>query len=906
MVSRPPGAEPLLVGRGGEQRRIEELVEGARAGRGGALVLSGEAGIGKSSLLDHAGRTAGFRVLRASGAEFEQELPYSALHQLCLPILEHLAEVPERHRDAVRIAFGLADGTPQPFQIGLALLELVTAVSGAQPVLCLIDDAQWLDAASSQAMAFLARRLGADSVALLFGLRAPSTVSNQSSQPGQPGRSTLAGLPGLAVAGLDDREAVALLDARHPFPLDDRVRDRLVAEAGGNPLALLELPRAGGFVPPAAASVPSRIEDGFRARLAALPDRTRLLLTLAGADPTGDPGLLWTAAEALRIPVPVAGADTAGLVEFGARVRFCHPLARSAVYRAAGEDVLRAVHGALAGATDPGTAPDRRAWHRARAGVGPDEDVALDLERGASRARSRGGVAAAAAFLERSVALSLDPRRRVERTLAAAEAFLEAAATGRAADLLATLEPAALEESHRARAELLRGRIAFTRPGDDRGPALTARAARRLSTVDPDRSRECFLDALEMSLLVGRAGGVVDEVVTAARSAAPAPSSPDLLEALITLAERGYTAAIPMLRETLYAESGPMWTRHPALASMISTELWDHDTSSDIAEWLVKAGRESGSPWLLRLAFAQRATAATFAGDLGLALAAVAEEEAIADAAGEPPLLYPRLQLAALRGRREEAQELLRTAADLDGAAQVTNRHWTSALLYNGVADYPAALASARAATGHDDLFLTGIALPELVEAAVHCHEPAEAARALESLTERTRAAGTELGHGVAAYARGLVTGVEDDYREAVECLAQSRVLPYQGRAHLLYGQWLRRQGRRDDSLRELRTAHELLSHSGADGFAGRAAEELRAAGQPAGRRRAPAHEKLSVQQLAVARLVASGATSNEVATQLFLSKRTVDAHLRAIFRKLGLTSRRQLRDRPELLAPDR
>ncbi|SEP48892.1 ATP-binding protein [Amycolatopsis saalfeldensis] len=890
-------AEPPMVGREAGKRRVGELLDAARAGQGGSLVVSGEAGIGKSTLLEHAVRTAtGFRVLRASGAEFEQELPYSALHQLCVPSLEHLAELPERHRDALRIAFGLADGTPQPFQVGLAILELVTAMSGDRPVLCVIDDAQWLDAASSRAMAFLARRVGADAVAMVLALRSPSTVDE------------LAELPGLAVGRLSVQDAKALLAARNPFPLDDRVRDRLIAEADGNPLALLELPRAGGFALPAAASVPSRIEDGFRARLDGLGAEARLLLTVASADPTGDPGLLWPAAEALGINVTTAGADAAatGLVEFAARVVFCHPLARSAVYRAAADTVRFAAHGALAEATDPLTAPDRRAWHRAQASAGPDEDVAADLERCASRARSRGGAAATAAFLERAVALSLDPGHRIERTLAAAQAGIDAGAIDRAADLLTTLETAALDEFRRARVDLLRGRIAFIRPGDGGGPSRTVSAARRLSELDPDRARDCFLDALEMSLVVGRAGGVVDEVLTAARAAAPAPSEPDLLEALITLAEQGYRAALPLLRAALGTDGSPLWIQRPGLASMISTELWEPDILPAIVEWLEKAGRESGSPSVLRLAFAQKTTAAALAGDLGTALVAAAEEEAIADAAGEPPLMYHRLLLAAIRGRREEALALFQAATASGEAGGVTDLYWTSALLHNGLADYPAALAAARQATGHGDLFLTGVALPELVEAAVKCHEPEVATRALESLTERTQAAGTTLGRGVAAYARGLVTGVEDDYREAVECLADGPYLLYEGRAHLLYGEWLRRKGRRKDCLGELRAAHDSFSTAGAEAFARRAADELGAAGQQVQRRSAQAYEKLTMQQVAVARLVAAGATSNEVATQLFISKRTVDAHLRAIFGKLGVTSRKQLKDHPDLLGLDR
>ncbi|MDX8148712.1 LuxR family transcriptional regulator [Lentzea sp. BCCO 10_0061] len=869
-----------MIGRDREERRVGELVDQARSGRGGALVLSGEAGIGKSALLAHAERAAsGFRVLRAAGSEFEQELPYSALHQLCVPVLGRLASLPRPRREALRIAFGLAIGTPQPFQVGLAVLDLLAAVG--RPVLCVVDDVQWLDSASSQAMAFLARRAGADSVAVLLALRSPSTVD------------ALGALPRLHLGGLADRDSQALLAARHPFPLDDRVRDRLVAEANGNPLALLELPLAGGFALPA--PVPSRVEEGFRTRFAALPEDARLLLTIASADPTGDPGLLWPAAEALGVGAAVA--DTAGLAEFGARIRFCHPLARSAVYRAASDSARRAVHGVLADATDALTAPDRRAWHRAQACAGPDDAVAADLEQAATRARSRGGVAAAAAFLDQAVALSLDGRRRAGITLAAVEACLEAGSVDRAADLLSTVDMAAQDEPGRARADLLRARIAFSRPGDESGPVWTVSAARRLAARSPGLARECFLDAIETSFVVGRAGGVVEEVLTAARALAPPPAAPDLLEALITWSSDGYRAALPMLRDVLHSEGGPLWSRRPALASMISTDLWDLGTQFAIAEWLLKAGRESGSPLLLRLAFAQKATGAVLCGDVAGALAATAEEEAVADAVGEPPLRHHRLLLAAMSGHRDETLDLLR---GFGGTGHVASLHWSAALLHNGLGDHEAALTAARAATGHGDLFLTGVALPELVEAAVRQGEPAEAATALAALSDRTEAAGTDLGRGVTAYARGLVTGAEDDYREAVESLQDSPLLPYRGRAHLLYGQWLRRAGRGTESLRELRIAHDLLTESGAGAFAGRAAEELRAAGQEIGRP-PPVHETLTRQQLAVARLVASGATSNEVAAQLFISKRTVDAHLRAIFPKLGVTSRRQLRDHPGL-----
>ncbi|GAA4785601.1 LuxR family transcriptional regulator [Streptomyces ziwulingensis] len=890
--------------------RVEELTGAAREGRGGVLVLRGEAGIGKTALLEHAGRAAsGFRTVRACGSQYEQELPFAALHQLCVPMLPHLADLADRHGESLRTAFGLVPGEPDVFRIGLATLELLACAARERPLLCLIDDAQWLDAESSKVLGFLARRVTCEPVAMMFALRPPDgTPDGQDGQDGPDrGSGELDELPALYVGGLCDADARTLLAARSHTVLDDQVRQRILAEARGNPLALLELPGAGGFAPPDTPSVPTRIERGFRSRLAGLPDGVRLLLTVASADPTGDPGLLWPAARRLDLDPATSGAAAAatGLIEFSTRVRFCHPLARSAVYRAATAEQRGTAHRVLAEATDPVVDPDRRAWHRAQACTGPDEDVAAELERSARRARARGGVVAAAAFLERAAALSLDTGRRTERTLTAVRANLDAGATATAVELLTTVEHAALDELQRARAESLRGRIAFVRHNDGDGPMFMLRAARRLAGPDPERSRDCFLDALEMSLVVGRAAGVMDLVLAAARSAAPAPRGPDVLDALIRLDADGHRAAVPLLRKALDGDGAPLWTRRPALAAMLATELWDPHTHTAISEWLMKTGRESGSPLVLRLGLAQTASGAVFRGDLGRARAAIAEEEAIADAIGGPPVTYHRLHLAALRGRRQPALELFEEvteAATVRGSGQlIANTHWAAAVLHNGLADYPAALAAARRATAHGDLFLAGISLPELVEAAVRCGEREAAATALESLTERTEAGGTLSGLGVAAYARGLVTGVEDHYREAVEHLEKSPMVPYRARAHLLYGEWLRRAGRRRDCRRHLRTAHELLSDAGVEAFARRAADELRATGERAPGRSGPAYDQLTAQEMYIARLVATGATSKEVAARLFLSPRTVDAHLRNLFRKLGITSRRHLRDHPAL-----
>ncbi|SDW67679.1 regulatory protein, luxR family [Amycolatopsis xylanica] len=879
-----------LLGRQDDVRRLDQLVGDARKGDGGALVVRGEPGIGKSALLGHVREATGFRVIEASGAEFETELPFASLHQLCVPLLGHLGELSDSHGDALEVAFGLKTGTPDFFRIGLATLELLACAAKRSPVLCLIDDAHWLDDASAKALTFLARRLASEPVAMIFATRATTG---------------LAELPDLTLEGLRDTDAKALLAAESGDPVDDQVRDRILAEARGNPLALLELPRAGGFAMPDTSSVPNRIERSFQARLAELPDDARLLLTLASADPTGDPRLLWPAAQRLGIEVTAASssAETSELIEFSTRVRFCHPLARSAVYRAAEPGLRRRVHLALAEVTDPGADPDRRVWHRAQGTAGPDDDIAAELENSASRARARGGVAAAAAFLERAAALSLDPAKRTERTLAAAQAKLDAGAIDAAAELLTTAEAGALDERTHATVDLLRGRLSFIRHAHGDGAASMLSAARRLAPLDAERSRDHFLDALEMGLLVGRAAGVMDTVVTQARSAPPAPEPPDFLDALILLTTDGYEPAVPLLR-TVLLDAGK-WTRRPALATTIAADLWDAEAHTKISEWLVAAGRDGGSPHVLRLGLAQVACGAVQAGDFGKAMSAIAEEEAIADALGVPALLYPQAHLVGMRGRRQDLLDLTERASALastmDLGMMYANVHWATAVVGNGLADYRAALTAAEQATASGDLFLSGIALPELAEAAVRCGEPGTAAQALAALTDRTTPAGTHWALGVTAYTRALVTGDEADYREAIDRLTASPARVSLARAHLLFGEWLRRAGRRRDAREHLRTAHEQLSGMGMEAFAQRAAEELRATGEVARARSTGTLDQLTMQEVHIARLVATGATSKEVAARLFLSPRTVDAHLRNIFRKLGITSRRQLRDLPGL-----
>ncbi|WP_433722280.1 ATP-binding protein [Nocardia sp. CA-129566] len=861
-----------LIGRRDETARLRAFLEQARQSRGGALLIHGEPGIGKSALLvDLADAAADFVIMRACGAEFETELPYSALHQLCAAALAHLDRLPPAQGRALRIAFGMDVGTPDPFLLGAATLGLLLEYD--RPVLCLVDDAQWLDRASAHALAFVARRVDAERVAMVFAARDDSGDLNL--------------LPQLAIPRLGDTAARTLLARALPGPLDDRVRDRILAEARGNPLALLELPGTtelagltGDFDLPA----PAAAERSYRARLAVLPERVRLLLTVAAAEPVGDPCLLWQAAALLGIET--TADDEVPLVEFGTRIRFVHPLARSAVYRAATDRERRRAHGALARVSDPVADPDRVAWHRAQASVGPDEEVAAALARSAARAQARGGVAAAAAFLERSAALTFDPALRAERVLAAVEAKLSAGEFEAADELLSTVP------SDDPRIDLLRGRISFARyRGEDRPTVHLLRAAAKLAVHEPDRARACYVDAIETAVLTGG----LDSVIAAAAATPRAPARPGsvdvVLDGMAALTTEGHAAAAKLLRPLVSNHRDEVWSRWPTLGYLLALELWDPDAIRAIASRIAVSGRSSGSLHMLRIGLAMLATVAVHAGDFGAAQELISEEEAIAEATSAAPLVYARIHLAALRGRRAEAEVLFAAV----GPHLTLSVQYATAVLHNGLADYPTALRAAEQAVATGDLGLAGQALPELVEAAVRCGEAAVARSALAALTER--AGEQSWGRGVEAWARAMVDEDEDAHREAVALLDTCPMRIWSGRAHLVYGEWLRRKGRRRDARTELRHAHELLSDFGAEAFATRAAGELRATGEHARRRTAQASDVLTMQEVHIARLAADGATSKEIAATLFLSPRTVEAHLRNIFRKLGITSRRQLRD---------
>ncbi|WP_460307236.1 ATP-binding protein [Actinocorallia aurea] len=874
------------------------MIASAVEGRGGALVVRGEAGIGKTTLLRHVldGRE-GLRVLWVNGAEFEADFAYAAVHQLTRPLHDLLAALPPRQREDLSVAFGLGDGSPpSQFSVALALLGLLSKAAERGPLICVVDDAQWLDRASAQVLAFAARRIADEPVAIVFGVRDPHAVAE------------LDGLPDLVLIGLPDQAARDLLASGLPVPLDEQVRERILAEARGNPLALLELPRrlgpaglAGGFGLPTPASLANRIEQSYRERIARLSPGARTLLLVAAAEPLGDPGLLWRAADLLGVGSE-AGTEIEAeeLIELGGRSRFRHPLVRSAVYAAASLAERRRVHNALADATDPCTDPDRRSWHRAHAASRPDEDVAADLLRSAQRARNRGGAAAEAAFLEQAATLTPDPRSRTVRSLAAARAALEAGAFETAITLVEAAENGPIDDAGRVAAELARGQAAFFRDGaaDAVHHLITAAA------LDPARTRLHLLDALQAGLVVGRSSTAARIALDAARRA-PAPvgeraKADDLLDALVAYLD-GDLTAVPRLLRMLADVADPLWTRRLSLAALLAVELWDFALEDRLAAHAVEEARASGALVILPVGLWMRAMAAAERGDLAGASALISEADGIAEVTGVPIHWYGHLQVAALRGRPTEARPLIdRVLAESHARRKgmlSAVAHSAAALYANGIADHRAALEAARPALTDGDLPMTSLALPELVEAAVRCGEDAVAREAFARLTAHTRAAGTDWALGVqAALAALLSEEPEELHTEAVSRLAASGMRVWHGRALLHQGAWLRRDGRRREARDALRTAHELFASIGAEGFAERARAELAATGEQAAK---PATvgvlEVLTGQELNIARLVATGATSREVADRLFLSPRTIDAHLRNIFRKLDITSRKQL-----------
>lgn len=904
-----------FIGRTTERRLVDKLLEQARDGRSAVLLIRGPPGIGKTALLRHAARqAAGFRVVQVTGVQAEMELPFAGIHQLCAPLIDRLDGLPQPQRAALSVALGISTGdVADRFLVSLAVLSLVSSASEERPLLFLVEDAQWLDGASSQALGFVARRVLAEPVAIVVAVRDSYT-----------GRD-FDGVSELRLEGLVEDDARALLASAVPGRLDDRVRDRVVAETGGNPLALLELPSrmtaaelAGGFELPAAGDLAGRMEDHYLRRVAELPEATRRLLLVAAADPLGDATLVWRAAQRLGIETTaLAPAEDAELLEIGARVRFRHPLVRSALYRAAAPADRRHTHQALAEVSDGEADADRRAWHRALAAGEPDEAVAAELERSAGRAQARGGVAATAAFLQRAVALTSDPQLRRRRALAAAQASVQAGAFDEAHAQLATAAAGAEDEQQLAWIDLLRAQLAFASSRGSEATPLLLDAARRLETLDIAMARETYVDAFSAALFGARLndGVGLPEVAEAARAAprrtdGEAATAELLLDALVGLAD-DYGGAVVPCREAVRRLAGETIAPKERLrwlwqGCVVALELWDDERAAVLSHRSVEIARQTGTLSELALALSAHTPVLVFCGELATAAATVAETQSVEEASGIAAAPYGALILAAWQGSPQQTSELVeRTLGQASARGEgigVAICEYARAVLCNGLGEYDEALAAAGSAAGHREVVAENWGLSELVEPAMHAGRIDLATEALDRLAEKARATATDWALGVEARSRALLGDgdeAEHHYRAAIEHLGRTRVRADLARAHLLYGEWLRRRQRRVDARVELRAAHEQLTAMGMQAFAERARVELAAAGETTRPLSADAREALSAQERQIAQLARDGLSNPEIGARLFLSPRTIEWHLRHVFAKLGISSRRQL---PETL----
>jgi DNA-binding CsgD family transcriptional regulator len=918
-VTVPP--PPRLLGRTGELQVLDRLIANVRSGQSAVLVVRGEPGIGKTALLRHlTGQASGFQMIRGSGIESEMELAFAGLHQLCAPMLDRLGSLTEPQQRALSIAFGLASGhNPDRFLVALGALSLMAEMSEERPLLCVVDDAQWLDQASAQVLGFVGRRLLAESIALVFAARTPSQ--------GIASPDPLADLPELSLDGLAAEPARALLATVTSGPLDESVRTRIIEETHGNPLALLELCRglggaelAGGFALPDAADLPGRIEAQYLERLGELPEQAQRLVLLAATDPVGDAALILRAAHVLGLDIAgITRAAHAGLLEFGVNVRFRHPLVRSAVYRAAAAEDRRAAHAALAAVTDPGVDPDRRAWHHAHATAGPDEAVAAELINSAGRALRRGGVAASAAFWQRAVTLTPDPGQRASRALAAAEAKYAAGDFVAAQALLVMAEVGPLSELGSAHVQRMRAQIAFAlRRGSD-APPLLLRAAQRLQTLDAELARQTYLEALVAAIYAGRLahGQDVLDIARAAQAAPfgpsgvsgdsgsePLPHSQLLLRGLAVRLTDGFAAAAPMLAEALrrYRAQPQELDWLCVSYNLVAMDLWDDEAWFSLAAGQVRLARANGTLSWLPFALDYLAEIHIQAGQLTAAAALLAEGERIDPGIRAATLPYVPLLLAAWRGDAPAAAQLtemmVRGASDRGEGTALTYAEYANAVLHNGLGNYSLAAEAAHQASAVDELVISPWALYELTEAAVRSDQRERAAAAADRLSEIAAASGSDWARGAAARSRALLAEgrtAEEGYREAVERLSRTRMATHLARARLSYGEWLRRENRRIDARNQLRPAYEAFLSMGTQAWAERARRELVATGEKVRKRTEDTRADLTPQEEEIAQLARDGRTNPEIGAQLFIGARTVEWHLHKVFTKLDISSRREL-----------
>jgi DNA-binding CsgD family transcriptional regulator len=893
-----------LVGRHAECQELDQLVSDVIGGASRALVLSGEPGVGKTALLSYLSQqVAGWQVLTTAGVESEMELPYSGLQQLCAPLLDDLDQLPDPQRDALATVFGVgAAPAPDRFMIGLGTLTLLAQAAERAALICVVDDAQWLDPASAQIIAFVSRRLLAERIALICAARTGS------------GEDVLGGLPVLTIEGLDDSHARPLLLDNLHGPLDAAVIDQIVAESRGNPLALLELPRAwretdlaGGF------SLPGKIERSYLRRLEELPADAQLLTLIAAADPVGDAGLIHRAAGALGLTTAAAKpAVDAGILHINGRVAFAHPLARSSVYGAATTADRRRAHQILADVTDAETDPDRRAWHRARATGTPNEAVAAELEQSADRAAARAGLAAAAAFLARATELTPVRSELTRRALAAASANVLAGAFDTAQAMIAIAETGSLDEAQRAQVELVRAQLAFGSSRGKEAMLLMLAAARRLQPLNLAAARQTYLDAFSAAQFAGRydEGVGTTEIARAYRTAELPPDTErtpgDLLLDAFAAITDDYAAAVPPGQAAL---EGLRTATEPALrwlwqGSVLALELWDDDSAYVLSERHLRIARRTGTLTELPLALGSHTPILVFTGQLAAAATLAEEAQSVLAAAEIAEAPYGALILSAWQGNAHDALDLIdsatRGAAERGEGIGVAICEYSRAVLCNGLGRYDDAFVAGRnACLDPNELVAHNWAMAELIEAAVRTGQLGVAQETLARLTMKAAACRTDWALGIEARSRALLSehDPEPAFREAIKRLGRSRIRAELARAHLLYGEWLRRTKRRTDAREQLTTAEDMFTAMGMGAFAQRCARELLATGATPRKRTVDTSSDLTAQEALVARLAREGLSNPQIGAELFLSARTVEWHLGRIFGKLGITSRRELRD---------
>ncbi|WP_178359017.1 LuxR family transcriptional regulator [Mycolicibacterium hippocampi] len=905
-----------LVGRAAECAMLDKLATDVRDGFSGALVLIGEPGVGKTRLLQYMAESATeVTILWIVGAQSELRLGFAALHRLLLPYLDRLDRLSGPHRTALEVTFGLTEGpTPDRFVVSLAALALLSDVAAERPVVCLIDDAQWLDQESLAVLGFIGRRLYADPIGMAFSAREHAGDL-----------TALEGLTTRRIAALDPASARGILDEAVSGPLDPRVAARVIDETGGNPLAMLELlgelsteQLAGRFPLPRHLPVGHRVDVHFLAQVATLPPEARTVLLIAAACVDEKSSTVWRAGALLGVAAAAANhAVQQGIVTLEPRIAFRHPLIRSAVYDGATPEERQRVHDALATVAHRDGEDDQAAWHRAAAVTTPEETIAADLQTSAERAHRRGGYTMQAAFLTRAAELSPDTRDRALRYLAAAQAHL-AAGDGPLAEALLDLATPVLDVAgmHVA-VQRLRAAIAvfFSRHKD--APAILLDAATKVEPTDVSLVRRILFDAMQAAIVARQytAGTTLDEVAHAVLRAEQDPRRPPsgndlLLDGFAIRIARGYADAVPLLRSAVAMMFTDETAAHVDIPSTIlgwfaADDVWDDAGRRAMFERAQAIERRQGALAAMRITLAGLSTSQAWAGQMNDAENSYGEAAELSALIGVPPAATTGvlLEVRAWQGRETESRAVAASTADWgrQKGASILEIFALMGLtvLELGLGRYPEALGRGLQILHDDPPGFGNRVLPEVVEAGLRSGDRGAAEVALARLTERATIAATPWALGLLARSRALMAADSDAelyYLEAIRQLAGTAVRTELARAHLLYGEWLRRRKRRRDAQVQLRTAYDMFTAMGAAAFAGRTGAERRAAGETtADALRADNPFGLTPQEAQVARQAGAGATNAEIASRLFITTSTVEYHLSKVFRKLGVTSRRQL-----------